>query len=100
MADNPLFRAHARRSFRRGRHPKIVPAPDLLQRDFTAERRDGRRVADISVFKCWDGKLYLAGIRDLHDRTLVGWSMGECQTTDLVIARRRSVQRRASRIRT
>lgn len=31
-------------------------------------------------------KLYLAGIRDLHDHSLVGWSMGERQTTDLVIA--------------
>lgn len=40
----------------------------------------------ISEFACWDGKLYLAGIRDLHDRTLVGWSMGERQTTDLVVA--------------
>ncbi len=86
MADNHLVGAHARRKFRRGRHPKIVPAPDLLQRDFTAEQPDTRWVADISEFKCWDGKLYLAGIRDLHDHTLVGWSMGERQTTDLVIA--------------
>jgi putative transposase len=60
MADNHLVGAHARRKFRRGRHPKIVPAPDLLQRDFTAERPDTRWVADISEFKCWDGKLYLA----------------------------------------
>jgi putative transposase len=86
MADNHLVGAHARRKFRRGRHPKIVPAPDLLQRDFTASAPNLRWVADISEFRCWDGKLYLAGIRDLHDHTLVGWSMGERQTTDLVIA--------------
>ena len=43
-------------------------------------------MADISEFACWDGKLFLAGIRDLYDRTLVGWSMGERQTTDLVVA--------------
>lgn len=61
----------------------MVPAPDLLQRDFTAECSDLRWVAE---FVCVDGKLCLAGIRDLHDRRLVGWSMGERQTTDLVVA--------------
>lgn len=86
MADNGLVGAHARRTFRKGRHPAIVPAPDMLQRDFAAELPDRRWVADISEFACWDGKLYLAGIRDLCDRSLVGWSMGERQTTDLVIA--------------
>ncbi len=55
-------------------------------RDFSAERSDLRWVADITEFACSDGKLYLAGIRDLYDHTLVGWSMGERQTTDLVVA--------------
>ena len=81
-----LVGAHGRRKWRRGRHPAMVPAADLLQRDFTAERSDLRWVADISEFACCDGKLFLAGIRDLHDHTLVGWSMGERQTTDLVVA--------------
>ena len=66
--------------------PRNGPAADLLQRDFTAERSDLRWVADISEFACCDGKLFLAGIRDLHDHTLVGWSMGERQTTNLVVA--------------
>ena len=86
MRGDGLVGAHGRRKWRRGRHPAMVPAPDLLQRDFTAERSDLRWVADISEFGCADGKLYLAGIRDLHDHTLVGWSMGERQTTDLVVA--------------
>lgn len=86
MAAHGLVGAHARRKFRRGRHPRIVPAPDLLQRDFTAAAPNRRWVADITEFACWDGKLYLAGIKDLCDRSLVGWSMGERQTTDLVIA--------------
>jgi transposase InsO family protein len=46
---------------------------------------DQRWVADISEFACLDGKLYLAGIKDLHDQGLAGWSMGERQTTDLVV---------------
>ena len=86
MRVDGLVGAHGRRKWRRGRHPAMVPAADLLQRDFTAERSDLRWVADISEFSCWDGKLFLAGIRDLHDHTLVGWSMGERQTTDLVVA--------------
>ena len=36
--------------------------------------------------KCWDGKLFLAGIKDLHDQSIVGWSMGGRQTTDLVVS--------------
>lgn len=86
MRAEGLVGAHGRRKWRRGRHPAMAPAPDLLERDFTAERSDQRWVADISEFGCCDGKLYLAGIRDLHDHTLVGWSMGERQTTDLVVA--------------
>lgn len=86
MRCDGLVGAHGRRKWRRGRHPAMVPAADLLQRDFTAERSDLRWVADISEFACCDGKLFLAGIRDLHDHTLVGWSMGERQSTDLVVA--------------
>ena len=86
MRAEGLVGAHARRRWRKGRHAAMVPAPDLLERDFTAQAPDRRWVADISEFGCVDGKLYLAGIRDLHDRSLVGWSMGERQTTDLVVA--------------
>lgn len=86
MRSEGLVGVHGRRKWRRGRHPAQIPAPDLLERDFTAEHSDLRWVADISEFRCVDGKLYLAGIRDLHDHSLVGWSMGERQTTDLVVA--------------
>jgi transposase InsO family protein len=46
---------------------------------------DQRWVADITEFGRRDGKLFLAGIKDLHDQGLAGWSMGERQTTDLVV---------------
>ena len=86
MAHHGLVGVHGRKKWRKGRHPRMVPAPDLLQRDFSAERSDLRWVADITEFACEDGKLYLAAIRDLHDHSIVGWSMGERQTTDLVVA--------------
>lgn len=84
MASANMVGAHSRRRWRAGR-PNTAPAPDLLNRDFTAAHSDQRWVADISEFACADGKLFLAGIVDLHDRTMVGWSMGERQVTDLVV---------------
>lgn len=84
MRQNGLVGAHARRRWRRGR-PDTAPAPDLLERDFTAAEPDQRWVGDITEFATGDGKLYLAAIVDLHDRSVVGWSMRERATTDLVI---------------
>ena len=84
MRQEGLVGAHARRKWRRGR-PETAPAPDLLQRDFTASAPDQRWVADITEFATDDGKLFLAGIVDLCDRCCVGWSMHERATADLVI---------------
>lgn len=76
--------AHGRRRWRKGR-PDTAPAPDLLERDFTADASDLKWVADVTEFKCIDGKLYLAAIVDLCDRGVAGWSMSERNNTDLVI---------------
>lgn len=84
MAECGLVGVHGRKKWRRGRRD-TAPAGDLLNRDFTAERSNQRWVADITEFACRDGKLFLAGIKDLHDQGLAGWSMGERQTTDLVV---------------
>jgi len=65
MAECGFVGAHSRRRWRRGR-PDTAPGPDRLNRDFTAEQSDQRWVADICEFACLDGKLYLAGIKDLR----------------------------------
>ena len=44
MTEQGLVGAHSRKKWRRG-HPGITPAPDLLQRDFTADRSDQRWIA-------------------------------------------------------
>ena len=85
MVEHGLVGVHGRKKWRRGK-ANTAYAPDLLERDFSATRPDERWVADISEFHCLDGKLFLAGIRDLFDKTLVGWAMGERQTTDLVVS--------------
>jgi len=85
MATHGLVGVHGRKKWRRGRVDTAFAA-DQLRRGFSALGPDERWVADLSEFHCLDGKLFLAGIRDLVDKTLVGWSMGERQTTDLVVA--------------
>jgi transposase InsO family protein len=80
MRTEGLVGAHGHGRWRRGR-PNTAPAPDLLERNFTAATPNERWVGDITEFATGDGKFYLAGILDLHDRTLVGWSMRERATT-------------------
>jgi transposase InsO family protein len=84
MADLELVGVHSRKKWRRGRLD-VAPAPDLLQRDFSATGPNERWVADITEFMTGEGKLFLAGVRDLFSRRLVGWSMGPRQTSELVI---------------
>jgi transposase InsO family protein len=85
MAECGLVGVHGRRKWRRGTRSGAAPAPDLIGRDFTAGTSNERWVADITEFGCRDGKLFLAGILDLHDRGLAGWSMSNRQTTDIVV---------------
>jgi transposase InsO family protein len=73
-----------RRRWRR-RRPDSAPAPDRLNRDFTAERPNQRWVADITEFPTGEGKLHLAGVWDLCHRGLVGWSMGPSPDAELVV---------------
>jgi len=79
----------------RGRHPKAwkrttigapdpVPAPDLVNRDFTAARPNEKWCGDITYVKTWDGWAYVATVIDLHSRKLIGWAVADHMRTDLV----------------
>jgi DNA invertase Pin-like site-specific DNA recombinase len=52
-------------------------APNLLGRSFVAERPDTVWLADISYIPTDEGFLYLAALKDLATREIVGWSMAE-----------------------
>ena len=52
-------------------------APNLLERNFKAERPDRVWMADISYIATDDGWLYLAAIKDMATREIVGWSMAD-----------------------
>jgi putative transposase len=67
------------------RDKKARPAPDLVKRNFAAERRDQLWVADITYIPTWSGFLYLAVVMDAWSRRVVGWSMATHLRTDLVL---------------
>jgi putative transposase len=52
-------------------------APNLLDRNFAAERPDTVWLADVSYLPTGEGWLYLAAIKDMATREIVGWSMAD-----------------------
>jgi transposase InsO family protein len=67
------------------RTPGAHPAPDLVQRHFTADAPDRLWVADVTYVATWAGWLYLAVVVDAWSRKVVGWSMSTHLHTTLVL---------------
>jgi putative transposase len=68
------------------RDPLATPAPDLVQRTFSAPAPDRLWIADITYLPTeQDGFLYLAVILDVFSRQVVGWSMQDHLRTELVL---------------
>ena len=61
------------------------PAPDLVERDFSASAPDELWVADITYVPTREGFLYLAIVLDAWSRRVVGWSMATHLRTSLVL---------------
>jgi transposase InsO family protein len=61
-------------------------APNLLKRDFAADRPDQKWLADLTYISTLEGWLYLAAILDLYTRRIVGWAMSDRMTSDLTVA--------------
>ena len=78
-------------SGRRGKRKTTVraerarPAPDLVDRDFSAEAVDQLWVADITYIPVAGAFLYLAVVVDAFSRRVVGWSMASHLRTSLVL---------------
>jgi transposase InsO family protein len=60
-------------------------APNVLSREFTAERPNAKWVSDITFVPTREGWLYLAVVLDLFARRVVGWAMQESMTRGLVM---------------
>ena len=61
------------------------PAPDLVDRDFTATAANQLWVADITFVPTATGFLFLAVVLDAWSRKIVGWSMANHLRAELVI---------------
>jgi putative transposase len=60
------------------------PIPDLVSRDFTAEKPGEKMVGDITYIFTWEGWLYLATVIDCATRKVVGWAMDDNYKTPLI----------------
>ena len=61
------------------------PAPDLVERKFTADAPDRLWLADITYLPTWTGFLYLAVVLDAFSRRVVGWAMASHLRTQFVL---------------
>jgi putative transposase len=62
------------------------PAPDLVQRAFTATGPNQLWVADITSIPTGAGTLYLAVVLEVWSRRIIGWAMATHLRTPLVVA--------------
>ncbi|AQS60349.1 transposase [Desulforamulus ferrireducens] len=60
-------------------------APNLLNQNFSANQPNQVWVADITYIPTDEGWLYLAAIKDLYNRKIVGWAMDKTMTRQLVL---------------
>jgi transposase InsO family protein len=87
MATHDLQGAFRRKRWRCStrQDPTATPAPDLVNRDFTAPAPNRLWVADISRIPTGEGALWLASIRDAFSRRIVGWKASDRADTELVL---------------
>ncbi len=82
---------------RRKRYVKYGEAlhryPNLLNRNFTADRPNQKWVTDISYIRTGQGFLYLSIIRDLYDNSIVAYKTGTDQSIHLVLNTIREARR-------
>lgn len=68
--------------------------PNLLNRDFKAERPNQKWVTDISYIHTKQGVIYLSVIRDLYDNSIVAYKTGTEQNINLVLSTIRAAKKK------
>lgn len=58
--------------------------PDLVKRDFTAEKPGIKFVGDITYIHTWQGFIYLATVIDCYSKKVVGWAIKDHMRVELV----------------
>ena len=88
-----LMRSQGLRGAVRGRAFKVttvsdkaaVRPPDLVQRDFNAEKPNRLWVADLTYVATWAGFAYVAFVIDVFSRSIVGWRVSKSLRSDLAL---------------
>jgi putative transposase len=88
-----LMRVNGLRGAVRGRAFKVttvadaaaVRPPDLVQREFRAERPNQLWVADLTYVATWAGFVYVALVIDVFARSIVGWRVSSSLRSDLAL---------------
>ena len=65
--------------------PDATRAPDLVNRDFTAERPDALWVTDLTYVPTRSGMAYVSFIVDAFSRRIVGWRVAANMKTEMVL---------------
>ena len=65
--------------------PDAVRAPDLVNRNFTADRPDALWVTDLTYVPTRAGMAYVCFIVDAFSRRIVGWRVASHMRTDMVL---------------
>jgi putative transposase len=65
--------------------PDALRAPDLVNRNFTADRPDALWVTDLTYVPTRSGMAYVCFIVDAFSRRIVGWRVASNMRTDMVL---------------
>jgi putative transposase len=86
MRERKLQGASRRKGFKTTiRDKEARPAPDLVNREFTASAPNQLWVADITYVPTHSGFLFLAVVLDVFSRRVVGWAMATHMRAELVV---------------
>jgi transposase InsO family protein len=84
MAELGICGIHGRRKVKTTRADKAAAkAPDLVERDFAAERPDELWVGDVTYIPTDQGWVFLSSVLDVFSRRLLGWSLAGHLRTEL-----------------
>jgi putative transposase len=65
--------------------PDAIRAPDLVNRDFTADRPDALWVTDLTYVPTRSGMAYVCFIVDAFSRRIVGWRVAANMKTEMIL---------------
>ena len=84
-AEGLVGTTRAKHRFTTKADPTHIRAPDLVKRNFTAERPNALWVADFTYCSTHSGIVYIAFIVDVFSRYIVGWKASMSMTAPLVV---------------